>query len=381
MRYYIFAGERSGDLHGSNLVKAIQRHDPHAVFRGLGGEFLEKAGVELFVHYREFAVMGFLEVLGSLVRISRYLKTCVNDLLDFKADVVILIDYAGFNRQMARLARKRNVKVFYYISPKVWAWNQRRAYALKATVDRMFVILPFEKDFYKKFQWDVDYVGNPVLDAVKAHVADQTFATKNKLDATDQLIALLPGSRRQEVLRIIPVMREVVVAFPELQFAVATVNNLDRKLYDSISALPNVRLVEEDTYDLLLHAHAAIVTSGTATLETALFRVPQVVVYKTDALSYALAKMVVRVEFISLVNLIAGKEAVKEFIQSEANPENIGRELQSLVSDESRRRQVLGDYERIIRLLDTGSASENAAARMVRYLKESTPPSVAEGGG
>lgn len=379
MRYYIFAGERSGDLHGSNLVKAIQRHDPHAVFRGLGGEFLEKAGVELFVHYREFAVMGFLEVLGSLVRISRYLKTCVNDLLDFKADVVILIDYAGFNRQMARLARKRNVKVFYYISPKVWAWNQRRAYALKATVDRMFVILPFEKDFYKKFQWDVDYVGNPVLDAVKAHVADQTFATKNKLDATDQLIALLPGSRRQEVLRIIPVMREVVVAFPELQFAVATVNNLDRKLYDSISALPNVRLVEEDTYDLLLHAHAAIVTSGTATLETALFRVPQVVVYKTDALSYALAKMVVRVEFISLVNLIAGKEAVKEFIQSEANPENIGRELQSLVSDESRRRQVLGDYERIIRLLDTGSASENAAARMVRYLKESTPPSVAEG--
>ena len=373
MRYYIFAGERSGDLHGSNLVKAIQRHDPHAVFRGLGGEYLQGAGMELFVHYREFAVMGFFEVLGSLARISRYLKKCESDLLAFKADVVILIDYAGFNRQMARLARKRNVRVFYYISPKVWAWNQRRAHALKATVDRMFVILPFEKDFYRKFNWGVDYVGNPVLDAVKSHVPDQTFSIKNKLDSTARVIALLPGSRRQEVLRILPVMREVVMAFPHLRFAVATVNNLDRALYESVSALPNVQLVEEDTYNLLLHAHAAIVTSGTATLETALFRVPQIVVYKTDPLSYALAKMVVRVEFISLVNLIAGKEVVKEFIQGKANPENIGRELQSLISDGSRRRQVLDDYERIIRLLDTGSASENAAALMVRYLKESTP--------
>jgi lipid-A-disaccharide synthase len=368
MRYYIFAGERSGDLHGSNLVKAIRRHDPDAVFRGLGGEYLEKAGVELFVHYREFAVMGFFEVLSNLIKISGYLKKCGKDLLAFKADVVILIDYAGFNRQMARIAKKRNIRVFYYITPKVWAWNQKRAYALKATVDRMFVILPFEKDFYRKFGWEVDYVGNPVLDAVKSHVADREFALKNKLNPSMPVIALLPGSRHQEVARILPVMGAVITAFPHLQFAVATVNNLDSQLYDSVSGMPNARLIKEDTYNLLLHAHAAVVTSGTATLETALFRVPEIVVYKTDPVSYALAKMVVKVKFISLVNLIAGKEVVKEFIQENANPENIGHELQALISDEGHRQEVLADYDSIIKLLDTGSASENAARLMVHYL-------------
>jgi lipid-A-disaccharide synthase len=369
MRYYIIAGERSGDLHGSNLVKAIRGYDPLAVFRGLGGEYLEKAGVELFVHYREFAVMGFFEVLGNLIKISGYLRKCGKDLLAFRADVVILIDYAGFNRQMARIAKRRNIRVFYYITPKVWAWNQKRAHALKATVDRMFVILPFEKDFYRKFGWEVDYVGNPVLDAVKSHVADEEFSVRNKLNASMPVIALLPGSRHQEVARILPVMRAVITAFPRLQFAVATVNNLDPRLYDSVSDISNTRLVREDTYNLLLHAHAAVVTSGTATLETALFRVPEVVVYKTDPVSYVLAKMVVKVKFISLVNLIAGKEVVKEFIQEEANPENIGRELQALVSEEGHRQKVLADYDSIIRLLDTGSASENAARLMTQYLR------------
>ena len=368
MRYYIIAGERSGDLHGSNLVKAIRRYDPLAVFRGLGGEYLEKAGVELFVHYREFAVMGFFEVLGNLIKISGYLKKCSKDLLAFKADVVILIDYAGFNRQMARIAKKRKIRVFYYITPKVWAWNQKRAHALKATVDRMFVILPFEKDFYRTFGWEVDYVGNPVLDAVKSHAADEKFPVRNKLNPAMPVIALLPGSRHQEVARILPVMREVITAFPGLQFAVATVNNLDPQLYDSVSGIPNARLVSEDTYNLLLHADAAVVTSGTATLETALFRVPEIVVYKTDPVSYTLAKMVLKVKFISLVNLIAGKEVVKEFIQAEANPENIGRELEALISDEGHRQKVLADYDSIINLLDTGSASENAARLMTRYL-------------
>ncbi len=369
MRYYIIAGERSGDLHGSNLVKAIRRYDSDAVFRGLGGEYLQKEGVELFVHYREFAVMGFFEVLTSLVRISGYLRKCGKDLLAFKPDVIILIDYAGFNRQMARFARKRKIKVFYYITPKVWAWNQSRAYALKATVDRMFVILPFEKDFYKKFDWEVDYVGNPVLDAVRAHKRDTSFLSRNRLNGSATLIALLPGSRKQEVQRILPVMKEVAANFPELLFAVATVNNLDGALYDVLAQLPNVRLVKEDTYNLLLNAHAAIVTSGTATLETALFRVPEIVVYKTDGFSYAVAKSVIKVGFISLVNLIAGKEVVKELIQHDASLAKISAELRSILSDTSYRNKMLENYDSIIKLLDTGSASENAAKLMVNYLR------------
>lgn len=369
MRYYIIAGERSGDLHGSNLVKAIRKQDPDAVFRGLGGDYLRNAGVELFVHYAEFAVMGFVEVLLNIIKISGYLRKCGKDIQNFKADVIILIDYAGFNRQMARFGKRNNIKVFYYISPKVWAWNQSRAHQLKANVDRMFVILPFEKEFYRKFNWEVDYVGNPVLDAVKAHQPDEDFLSRNRLRADNPIVALLPGSRKQELLNIIPVMTEVVQKFPELQFAVATVNNLASELYDPLAAFFNVRLIEEDTYNILLHANAAIVTSGTATLETALFKVPQMVVYKAGGMSYALAKMVIKVPFISLVNLIAGKEVVKELIQRDASLSKISVELKGLLAHGSYRERILSEYDNIIRILDTGSASENAARLMVGYLK------------
>lgn len=370
MRYYIIAGERSGDLHGSNLVKAIRKRDPDAMFRGLGGDYLRNEGVELFAHYAEFAVMGFVEILLNIIKISGYLRKCGKDILAFNADVIILIDYAGFNRQMARFGRRNKIKVFYYITPKVWAWNQSRAHQLKANVDRMFVILPFEKDFYKKFDWDVDYVGNPVLDAVKAHQPDVDFLSRRNLQKTKPVVALLPGSRKQELVSIVPLMREVVKGFPEYQFAVAAVNNLDKDLYAPLSEFENVRLVEEDTYNLLLHADAAIVTSGTATLETALFKVPQMVVYKTGPMSYALAKMVIQVEFISLVNLIAGKQVVKELIQTDANFEKTAGELKAILSQSSYREQMLVEYDSIIKLLDTGSASENAARLMVGYLKE-----------
>lgn len=369
MRYYIIAGERSGDLHGSNLVKEIRKNDPDAVFRGLGGDYLKDAGVSLFVHYAEFAVMGFVEVLINLVKISGYLRKCGKDVLDFEADVIILIDYAGFNRQMARFGKRHNIKVFYYISPKVWAWNQSRAHHLKANVDRMFVILPFEKDFYKKFQWNVDYVGNPVLDAVKAHEPDYNFISHKRFDTKHRLVALLPGSRKQEVLRIVPVMREVVKRLPDIQFGLASVNNLDKTLYDPLADCPNVRMVEEDTYNLLLHADAAVVTSGTATLETALFKVPQVVVYKAAGLTYWLAKLVIKVNFISLVNLIAGKPVVRELIQDEASADTITDELKAIVFDSKRRKQVLAEYDEVINVLDTGSASENAARLMVGYLR------------
>lgn len=369
MRYYIIAGERSGDLHGSNLVEAIRKHDPDAVFRGLGGDYLRQAGVELFAHYAEFAVMGFAEVLLNIVKISGYLRKCGKDILNFRADVLILIDYAGFNRQMARFGKKNRVKVYYYISPKVWAWNQARAHQLKANVDRMFVILPFEKDFYQKFNWQVDYVGNPVLDAVKAHIPDRGFLEKRGFDGSQTIVALLPGSRKQEVLNILPVMREVIENFPQLQFAVATVNNLDTGLYQTVADCPNVRLVEEDTYNLLSHARVAIVTSGTATLETALFRVPQVVVYRAAPLTVWLVKLIIKVKYISLVNLIAGKDVVKELIQDDANVADISAELESLISNTAYRSQIVDDYDAIIRRIDTGSASENAARLMVRYLK------------
>lgn len=369
MRYYIISGERSGDLHGSNLVKAIRRHDPEAVFRGLGGDYLRQAGVDLFVHYAEFAVMGFVEVLLNIVKISTYLRKCGKDIVEFKADVIILIDYAGFNRQMAKFGKKNNIPVFYYISPKVWAWNQSRAHQLKANVDRMFVILPFEKDFYKKFGWEVDYVGNPVLDAVKAHAPDVDFISKRGFDRSRPIVALLPGSRTQEVLRILPVMREIILRFPEAQFAVATVNNLEAALYHSVASCPNVKLIEEDTYNLLLHAHAAIVTSGTATLETALFKVPQIVVYRAAPLTIALGRLVVKVPFISLVNLIAEKQVVRELIQDDANADTITDELKAIMANGSYRKQMLADYDAIIKRLDTGSASENAGKLMVGYLK------------
>ena len=248
-------------------------------------------------------------------------------------------------------------------------WYQRRAWQLKANVDRMFVILPFEKDFYRKFGWEVDYVGNPVLDAVKAHVSDENFLAKRALSRSVPIVALLPGSRRQELQNIIPVMKHVVVRHPEYQFAVATVNNLEQNLYEPLKGLPNVRFVEEDTYNLLQNADAAIVTSGTATLETALFRVPQVVVYKAAPVSYWLAKKVISVPYISLVNLIAGKEVVKELIQHDANPRRVSQELASMLLDPTYRKTMVDNYDAIIKTLDTGSASENAARGMVDVLR------------
>lgn len=377
MQYYIIAGERSGDLHGSNLVKAIKKHDPSAHFRGFGGDYMREAGVELTAHYGELAFMGFIEVVKNWNTISRYTKKCKEDILKFKPDVIILIDYAGFNMQIAAFGKKNNIKVFYYISPKVWAWYQKRALKLKATVDRMFVILPFEKQFFKKFDWEVDYVGNPVLDAVKAHQADSQFLQRNKLGTSMPIVALLPGSRIQELQRMVPVMAEVVKATPQFQFAVATVRNLNPELYQPLTVLPNVTQINEDTYNLLLNARAAIVTSGTATLETALFKVPQTVIYKASSSTYLVVKWFIKVPYISLVNLIADKQVVKELIQAHANKEALSGELQRLVSDGSYRTNMIQDYDRIYQTLDTGSASENAARLMVNDLRSrpaATPP-------
>jgi lipid-A-disaccharide synthase len=371
MRYYLIAGERSGDLHGGNLVKALKLHDAAGVFRGFGGEYMKEAGMDLTVHYADMAFMGFVEVLMNLRTISKYMKLCHKDILNYKPDVVILIDYAGFNRQIATFCKKHNIKVFYYISPKVWAWRPKRALHLKRNVDKMFVILPFEKDFYKTFNWDVDYVGNPVLDAVKSFHPNSDFINQHKFNPSTPLIALLPGSRKQELINMLPVMAEVIKRFPEFQFAIATVSNLDKKLYAPVQRLKNVKLVNDDTYNLLSNAQAAVVTSGTATLETALFKVPQVVMYRMGAVGYKIARWVVSVKYISLVNLIAGKEVIRELIQTDANADSVVNELKKLVLDNQYKNQIVSEYDEIFRTLDIGSASENAARLMFDYLKDS----------
>ena len=370
MRYYIIAGERSGDLHGGNLVKALKKLQPESSFRGFGGEFMQQAGVDLAVHYGEMAFMGLIELITHANKIKRYIRKCREDILEFKPDVIILIDYGGFNLQIARFGKKEGIKVFYYIAPKYWAWYQRRVLWLRPYVDRLFVILPFEKEFFKKFNWESDYVGNPVLDAVKAHQPDSRFMEIHQLSQEVPCVALLPGSRKQELKSIIPLMAKVARKFPKVQFLVAAVDNLDRSWYAALSGLENTKLIFEDTYNLLLNARAAVVTSGTATLETGLLKVPQVVVYKANWISYWLAKRLVMVPFISLINLIAGKEVVKEMIQSEANAESVSDELTRLLDDSVYRNEILESYKEIVATLDTGSASQNAARLMVDYLAQ-----------
>ncbi|WP_276372479.1 lipid-A-disaccharide synthase [Chryseolinea sp. H1M3-3] len=368
MRYYLVAGERSGDLHASNLVKELKKADPSSEFRGFGGEYMQQAGVELAVHYGAMAFMGLAEVITNANKIKKYIRLCREDIVAYKPDVIVLIDYGGFNLQIARFAKKNGFKVFYYILPKYWAWYPKRALWLKPYVDRLFIILPFEKEFFKQFDWEAEYVGNPVFDAVKTHL--DGGKNYKPLEVESPLIALLPGSRKQELKRIIPLMAAIAKRFPTYQFAVAAVDDFDRSMYDELEKLQNVQLVFEDTYNLLQQSHAAIVTSGTATLETALFKVPQIVVYKANLISYWLAKRLVQVKFISLVNLIARREVIKEMIQSEASPGNVSIELTRLLKDDTYRSKIISGYEEIIKILDTGSASENTAKLMVGYLKK-----------
>ncbi len=370
MRYYIIAGERSGDNHGSNLIKALKALDSSAAFRGFGGDEMKAAGADIVVHFDEMAFMGFVTLLANYGTIRRMLRFCKEDIVAFKPDVIILIDYGGFNRRIAAFTKPRGLKTFYYIPPKIWAWYQSRAKEIKANVDRLFVILPFEKEFYKKYDWEVDYVGNPVLDAVKAFVPNPDFLSNNGLDTTRPIVALLPGSRKMELKKIVPTMGEVIKRHPSFQFAVAAIDGLDTSLYAPLQQSPNVKLIHDDTYNLLHVATAAIVTSGTATLETGLLRVPQVCVYKAGWLEFRIAKALVKVSFISLINLIAGKEVIREMIQTEATVTGISEELNKLITATDYRKKILEEYEIIYRILDTGSASENTARLMIGYLKK-----------
>ncbi len=368
MKYYLIAGERSGDLHGSNLIKALQKEDPDASFRAWGGDYMQDAGAKLVIHYREMAIMGFMEVLQSLGKIRRFLKKCQKDIKDNKPNLVILIDFAGFNLRIAKFAKNNGFKVFYYISPKLWAWNQSRVKKVKKYVDRMFVILPFEQEFYQKHQVHVDYVGNPVVDAVNDFTPINNFHEKYGLKPNVPIIALLPGSRKQEVSRHLTSLKNLARSFPEWQFALSVVNNLPDELYQMIDKTDNVTLIPEDNYNLLLHAHSAVVVSGTATLETALFDIPQVVIYKTSTISYHIARRLIRVNFISLVNLIAGSAVVKELIQDLLTTNSLREEVQRLTLENSYRLSVLQGYKIIREKLGNENASKKAAGLIFDYL-------------
>ncbi len=368
MNYYIIAGEKSGDLHGSNLIKALKQEDPSATIRCWGGDEMKQAGGDLAVHYREIAFMGFWEVATNLFTVLRYLAWCKKDIKAFDPDVIILIDYAGFNMKIAKFGKQNGYKTFYYISPKVWAWNQSRALNIKKHVDRMFVILPFETTFYKSYDYKVDYVGNPLLDAINAFEVNRSFLQENNL-TQKPVIAILPGSRKQEIANMLSVMLEVADNFPEYDFVVAGVDNVPENFYEQVKEHPAVSIVFNNTYNLLAHARAAVVTSGTATLETALFNVPQVVCYKTSTISYKIAKGLIKVDYISLVNLIAAKEVVKELIQHEMNARVVSAELKKIAAETPDRQEMLGEYQKLRELMGNEKASQNTARLMVKYLQ------------
>ena len=371
MKFYIIAGEASGDLHASNLVAEIKKKDKKAEFRGFGGDLMKAQGVELVKHYRTMAYMGFVEVAVNLRKVLGNIAQCKKDILEYQPDVVILVDYPGFNLRIADFAHKKGFKVYYYISPQVWAWKRRRVQKIKKSVDKMLVILPFEEEFYKRYGVDVTFVGNPLLDELaKVGTGNRSiFLRRNSLGERREIIAMLPGSRRQEVKRTLPVMLKAASHFPDYQFVIAGVSSLDKSLYKDITGNSDVFFVENQTYDLLLNSSAALVTSGTATLETALLSVPEVVCYKATNFSYRLAKWMIKVKFISLVNLIMDREVVKELIQGDLNEDNLVKELDQLLHNGKRQRQLLEDYEELKDKLGNVGASEKAAEVIVESLK------------
>ena len=372
MKYYIIAGEASGDLHGANLIASLRKKDPRAKIRAWGGNLMKKQGATLVKHYRDLAFMGFVEVLLHLRTILKNLNFCKKDILKYKPDAVILIDYPGFNLKIAKFAHKHNIKVYYYISPQVWAWKKRRVHTIKEVVDKMLVILPFEKDFYDEYRVDAHFVGHPLLDELSKvrYINRNNFARQNKLNSQKEIIALLPGSRKQEVSRVLEIMLKVIDKFPDYQFVIGCAPSLPESFYRSLIGNEDVHLVFNKTYQLLQVASAALVTSGTATLETALLYVPEVVCYKGNKISYLIAKKLIKVKYISLVNLIMDKPVLKELIQNDLTPENVEKELKYLLSNHKKQRQLLDDYEELRCRLGNAGASNNAAAIIVNDLNK-----------
>lgn len=363
MKYYLIAGEASGDMHGANLIKAIHQLDPNAEFRGWGGDRMEAVGLHLEKHYRDTAYMGFIEVVKNLRTILKNIEACQNDIEDNQPDALILIDYPGFNMRIAKWVKEKmpDLRVYYYISPQVWAWKSNRVHTLKKVVDKMFVILPFEKDFYRKYNFEVDYVGHPLIDDLDG---------ESEINSPEKIIALLPGSRAQEIERHLEKMASVFSEYPEHRFIVAGVSTVNKSLYDQVlKQYPRLELVMDNPRSVLKKAAAALVASGTATLETALMGIPQVVCYKGSFISYHIAKRLVKIKYISLVNLVVDRPLIKELIQNDLNSDNLKRELDKLLFDENYREEIFDGYKSMRKLLGGPGASKRLAHLILRDLE------------
>ncbi len=372
MRYFIIAGEQSGDLHGSNLVRGLLDADKSAEIFCWGGDLMESAGATLLVHYSRLAFMGFVSVIRNLGTISKNMNLCKHQIIEYKPDVLIFIDYPGFNLRIAEFAKNAGYRTFYYISPKLWAWNEGRVKKIRKFIDRMFIIFPFEVDFYKKHGITVEYYGNPLVDEIEKKIS--SLPSKENicgyLGIEDKpVIALLAGSRRHEIELILPEMLKVVSHFPEYQFVLAGVKNIPDELYLNLIGDVSVKLIKEKTYEILYTSQAALVASGTATLEAALYGAPQVVCYKGDFFSMVIAWMVIKVKYISLVNLIMNSEVVRELVQYELNEKNIIAELRAVLPGGEKREKILSDYDILRKIIGKSGASDRIAKEMVEELK------------
>lgn len=361
MKYYIISGEASGDLHGSNLMKAMFKIDPNAEIRFWGGDLMESVGGTLVKHYKERAFMGFSEVIMNLKKVLGFIKFCKKDILEFNPDKIIFIDNSGFNLRIAKWAKAQKFNTHYYISPQVWASRSSRVDAIKRDVDSMYVILPFVKDFYKKYNYDVTFVGHPLLDAIddKLQVDEKAFKREHGL-SNKPIIALLPGSRKQEITKMLSVMLKMPDKFKEYQFVIAGAPSQEYSFYKQFIKTDNVKFISNKTYDLLSISYAALVTSGTATLESALFKIPEVVCYKGSWFSYQIAKRIITLKYISLVNLIMNRESVTELIQNDFNEKRLEQELDRIL-DPEQRLKIFSDYYELEQILGGKGASENTA--------------------
>lgn len=367
MKYYIISGEASGDLHGSNLMKSMFEKDPNAEIRFWGGDLMQQVGGTLVKHYKDLSFMGFAEVIMNIGTILKNISFCKTDILEFKPDALILIDYPGFNMRIAEFAKKRGIKVHYYISPQIWAWKENRIHKIKRDVDKMYVILPFEKEFYEeKHHFPVHFVGHPLIDAIanRTQVKEKEFREKFQL-SNKPIIALLPGSRKQEIKKLLAVMLKMADKFTDYEFVIAGAPSQDFEFYKPFIKKDNVQFISNRTYDLLSVSYAAIVTSGTATLETALFKVPEIVCYKTSWISYQIGKRLVDLKFISLVNLIMNKEVVKELIQEDFNEKKLEIELHKILDKKIRQAMFL-DYFELEKKLGGKGASKKVAELIIK---------------
>jgi len=370
MKYYIIAGEASGDLHGSNLMKALYEEDPNADIRFWGGDLMQNVGGTLVKHYRQLAFMGFVEVIFNLKTILNNIKICKNDISQFKPDVIIYIDYPGFNMRIAKWAKQSGYKNHYYISPQIWAWKENRITAIKHDIDKMYVILPFEKEFYEvKHQFPVEFVGHPLIDAIhnQSGIDTNMFREENQL-SEKPIIAILPGSRKQEISKMLSVMLSVVTDFPDYQFVIAGAPSQEFLFYESFISSENIKFISNKTYALLRNSTAALVTSGTATLETALFKVPEVVCYKGSWASYQIAKRIITLKYISLVNLIMDQEVVTELIQNDCSTKRIREELTKIL-EPNYRKTLLENYDLLEEKLGGIGASKKTAKLIVEAIQ------------